>query len=365
MHISIIGAGISGLMSALELVEQGCQVDLYDGQDQGQASWAGGGILSPMYPWRYPHAVNVLAQPAEAMYQKWNEHLKAYTGIDVEIHQTGMLIFDESDQAIGVRYADLTQNAYQHASMLQANELAAQFPLLHPNLKQAVHFSKLSNIRNPRLMNALKSYLSQHQHVRYLQQKVMGIEQQHGRISHLKLIDGTRQAVDQVLFTAGAWSGQWLEALGIHFEVQPIHGQMMVFKAPANWLNTMCMNRIMYLIPRRDGHIVCGSSMRMQDFNLGLNPETSADIYAASLAIVPELSRWPVIKEWAGFRPGSQTGIPVIGQSPRFNNAWVNTGHFRNGLCMAPASAQLIRQLILAQDTSTDATAYRPIAIEC
>lgn len=363
MHISIIGAGISGLMSALELVEQGCQVDLYDGQDQGQASWAGGGILSPMYPWRYPHAVNVLAQSAEAMYQKWNELLFEKTGIDFEIHQTGMLIFDETDQAIGLRYADLTQNPYQQSSLIHAKDLADQFPLLNSNLTQALHFPRISNVRNPRLLASLKGYLSQHPNVRYLQKKVIGTEQQRDRISHLKLADGTRQAVDQVLFTTGAWSGQWLETLGINFEVVPVHGQMMVFKAPKNWLTTMCMNRVMYLIPRRDGHIVCGSSMCRKGFDLELNTDTTEDIYTSSLAMVPDLAQWPIIKEWAGFRPGSQTGIPVIGRSPRLLNTWVNTGHFRNGLCMAPASAQLLRQLMLGEQPYVSPEAYRPISL--
>ncbi|MFT1025696.1 NAD(P)/FAD-dependent oxidoreductase, partial [Acinetobacter baumannii] len=98
MHIAIIGAGISGLMSALELVEQGCTISIFDQQQAGQAaSWAGGGILSPMYPWRYVHAVNQLAQFGKASYQAWNQKLYPVTGIDFEIHDTGMLIFDEED----------------------------------------------------------------------------------------------------------------------------------------------------------------------------------------------------------------------------------------------------------------------------
>ena len=93
MHIAIIGAGISGLMSALELVEQGCTISIFDQQQAGQAaSWAGGGILSPMYPWRYVHAVNQLAQFGKASYQAWNQKLYPITGIDFEIHDTGMLI---------------------------------------------------------------------------------------------------------------------------------------------------------------------------------------------------------------------------------------------------------------------------------
>ena len=98
MHIAIIGAGITGLMSALELLEQGCSITIFDQQAAGQAaSWAGGGILSPMYPWRYPDAVNALARHAKPLYQAWNQKLQPVTGIDFQIHETGMLIFDETD----------------------------------------------------------------------------------------------------------------------------------------------------------------------------------------------------------------------------------------------------------------------------
>ena len=97
MHIAIIGAGISGLMTALELAEQGCSVDIFDQQHAGQAaSWAGGGILSPMYPWRYAPEVNQLAQYGKWLYQMWNEKLLPITGIDFQIHDTGMLIFENT-----------------------------------------------------------------------------------------------------------------------------------------------------------------------------------------------------------------------------------------------------------------------------
>ncbi|MDD2940755.1 MAG: FAD-binding oxidoreductase, partial [Acinetobacter harbinensis] len=119
MKIAIIGAGISGLMSALELLEQGCSISIFDQQQAGQAaSWAGGGILSPMYPWRYPDAVNQLAQHGKALYKQWNEKLKPISGIDFEIHESGLLIFDESDFEQGLKYAQQFQQPMQHCESL-------------------------------------------------------------------------------------------------------------------------------------------------------------------------------------------------------------------------------------------------------
>lgn len=133
---------------------------------------------------------------------------------------------------------------------------------------------------------------------------------------------------DQFVLTTGAWSEQWSRQLNIQLPVQPVHGQMILFKTPENWLPTMCMNRVMYLIPRSDGHIVCGSSMAHQGFNTSINPQTSESILTASLEMVPELAQFPIVKQWAGLRPGSPEGIPYIGKIPDINNLWANFGQF-------------------------------------
>ena len=143
MHIAIIGAGISGLLSALEFAEQGCSVIIFDQQQAGQAaSWAGGGILSPMYPWRYPQAVNALAKHGKALYQAWNEKLEPTSGIDFEIHETGMLIFDEADFDIGLNYKDQHQEPMQHCELLQREQLEQVNSRISTRFQQAIHRSR-------------------------------------------------------------------------------------------------------------------------------------------------------------------------------------------------------------------------------
>jgi glycine oxidase len=138
---------------------------------------------------------------------------------------------------------------------------------------------------------------------------------------------------------------------------------MLLFKTPENWLPTMCMNNVMYLIPRQDGHIVCGSSMKHAGFDKRPSAQTQQDIYQASVAMVPELENFPVVQQWAGLRPSSPSGVPYIGKMPNLNNLWANFGHYRNGLCMGPASAQLLRQLMLQQPLIADAAAYAPMRL--
>ena len=362
MKIAILGAGISGLMSALELLEQDCSIDIFDQQDAAKAaSWAGGGILSPMYPWRYPQAVNDLAQYAMPLYQEWNEKLRPITGIDFQIHESGMLIFDEDDFEVGLDYAHIQHNPLQHAEYVQQEQLELINPHIHAKYRHAMYFPHLANVRNPRLLQSLVSYLKQQPQVTFHEHcPIQSLNIQQQRIDSITSQNGQIFKADQFVLTTGAWSGHWATQLNIDIPVQPVQGQMVLFKTPENWLPTMCMNKVMYLIPRPDGHIVCGSSMRNTGFNTEPDVQVKQHILEACFDMVPELAQFPIVQEWAGLRPSSPKGIPYIGQFEKFENLWANFGHFRNGLCMAPASAKLLKQLMFNLPTIVKADAYSP-----
>lgn len=365
MHIAIIGAGISGLLSALEFIEQGCSVSIFDQQSAGKAaSWAGGGILSPMYPWRYPQAVNDLAKHGKDLYLAWNEKLRPISGIDFEIHETGMLIFDQADFEIGLNYAKLHHEPMQACEHLQQQQIQQINPRISNQFEQAIHFPQIANVRNPRLLKSIIAYLKQHPQVQFYENTWIEkfiIQNEH--IQAIQSTRGERFEADHYVISTGAWSEHWACQLQLHIPIAPVQGQMLLFKGPENWLPTMCMNEVMYLIPRRDGHIVCGSSMNHLGFDQRPSTQVQKDIYKASLNMVPALAELQIVKQWAGLRPSSPTGIPYIGQMPHISNLWANFGHYRNGLCMGPASAQLLRQLVLQQPTLVDPQSYTPNAL--
>lgn len=365
MHIAIIGAGISGLLTALELVEQGCEISLFDQQQTGHAaSWAGGGILSPMYPWRYPREVNHLAKDGKALYQQWNTKLLPKTDIDFQIHETGMLIFDEDDFEIGLNYKNKYNEPMQHCEYLQREQLEQVNPHISTAFKHAIHFPQLANVRNPRLLKSLTAYLKQHPKVHiYENMWIDEFKIQQGKIQSIQAQNGQKFTADQFVIATGAWSNHWSKQLHFQIPVEPVQGQMLLFKTPENWLPTMCMNQVMYLIPRLDGHVVCGSSMNHLGFEHRPSVQTQQNIYKACTEIIPELANFPIVKQWAGLRPSSPTGIPYIGQMPNIDNLWANFGHYRNGLCMGPSSAKLLRQLMLKQPTSLNPTAYSPLQL--
>ncbi len=91
---------------------------------------------------------------------------------------------------------------------------------------------------------------------------------------------------------------------------------MLLFKTPENWLPTMCMNKVMYLIPRHDGHVLCGSSMRQVGFDTSPSGEIRQDILEACLEMVPELADFPIVKQWAGLRPAHPMAFPISAKFP-------------------------------------------------
>ena len=362
MHVLIIGGGVIGLMTALELALANCEVTIIDSQDFGKAaSWAGGGILSPMYPWRYPKAVNQLACLGKQLYQAWQPLLQQATGLDIEINPSGMLILDEAEFDHGLNWAVQGNDPQQTAQRLNSKQIHDVNPRINVDVKQAVWFEQLANIRNPRLLNVLIAYLKQLPNVSmhaFVEAKEFQLTQQ--RINGLVDTAGNLWQADQYVIANGAWAGLLSQQLQQAIPVKPIQGQMILFKAPPHWLPSMVMHHGIYVIPRLDGHIVCGSSTDDVGFNTDVNSSIDLKLKQAAYQMIPDLQQMPIVHAWAGLRPSVPDGIPYIGPMPDFNNLWLNTGHFRNGLVMAPASARLLKQQMLGEALIVDDTAYKP-----
>lgn len=362
MKVVVMGGGVIGLMTALELSQAGCEVSVLDSQDLGQAaSWAGGGILSPMYPWRYPLAVNQLARYGREIYQHWQPILQAATGQDIEINPSGMLILDQADFDMGLNWAAQMQDSQQSAQLLDAAQLQALIPPLNPCIEQGLWFPQLANIRNPRLLKTLIAFLKQQPNVT-LQPftSVQRFAVKNARITAVIDEHGKHWQADQYVIATGAWSGLLSEQFDWQVPVKPIQGQMILFKTPPQWLPSMLMQHGIYLIPRLDGHIVCGSSTDDVGFDTQINAKIGEQLQALAYRLMPALRDMPQVKAWAGLRPAVPDGVPYIGQAPSLDNLWLNTGHFRNGLVMAPASAQLLKQQMLGETPFINAQAYLP-----
>jgi glycine oxidase len=355
--ITIIGGGIIGLLTARELALAGASVTVIEKNQVGQeSSWAGGGILLPLYPWRQPEAIGNLALQSLKLYPSLAEHLKNESSIDPEWNPCGLLITKNPDFQQAVDWCKRYGLVYQAADADGFKRLNTQpdHPLWLPGIAQA---------RNPRLIKSLQQALIK-QGVRLLEHcELTGVKLAEQRVDAISTTRGAF-SINQLIVSAGAWTGQLFRQLMLDSVLQapkiaPVKGQMLLFDATPEVLPYMVLENDHYLIPRLDGKILAGSSVEFDDFNKTTSLEVKERISAFALNLLPALRDFPLIGHWAGLRPGTHQGIPYIDRHPAFDNLYINAGHFRNGLVLGPASAQLLADLILNRPALVSPEPYR------
>lgn len=354
----VVGGGAVGLLSAYKLASRGESVVLFDSRQVGsESSWAGGGIVSPLYPWRYSAAVTALAHWSQDFYPGLGEQLLAQTGIDPEVFVTGLYWLDLDDQADALAWAE------QHGRPLAAVDIDKVYdavPVLGPGYQQAVQMTGVANVRNPRLIKSLRAALAQMPNVTLQEHAaVSGFIREGASVVGVRTASGDVRA-DRVVLTAGAWSGELLATLGLTLPVEPVKGQMILFKCAADFLPSMVLAKGRYAIPRKDGHILVGSTLEHCGFDKTPTEDALASLKASAIELLPALADAEVVGHWAGLRPGSPEGIPFIGPVPGHEGLWLNCGHYRNGLVLAPASCQLLTDLMLGNPPIIDPAPYAP-----
>lgn len=348
----IIGAGVIGCATALELARAGARVTVLErGAAGAESSWAGGGILSPLLPWDYLEPVTQLTRWGCELYPAWIAELQARTGIDPEYVVSGMLVlppFDAEQAAIWCA---------RHAMPLRQVNARSILPQLAPE-GNALWLPDVAQVRNPRLLGALRRALELEGVTLIEHAEVTGLTLSGSRVAGLATSRGSYSAGSYVV-TAGAWSSALLGDLALRCEVHPVRGQMLLFQVAPGSLPHIVLQNGIYLIPRRDGHILVGSTLEDAGFDKSTTADALETLRAAAIGILPQLGTHEVIRHWAGLRPGSTNNIPTIGRHPHVENLYVNSGHFRYGVTMAPGSARLLCNILFDRPQTVDVDPYR------
>ncbi|MDH1007853.1 glycine oxidase ThiO [Pseudomonas nicosulfuronedens] len=354
----VVGGGVVGMLTAWTLGQAGAEVLLLEKGETGrEASWAGGGIVSPLYPWRYSSAVANLAHWSQDFYPRLGERLLADTGLDPEVHVTGLYWLDLDDQAEALAWARTHGRPLSEVAIGAVHEAV---PVLGQGFERAVYMSGVANVRNPRLVKSLREALVRLPNVSLQEQvEVTGFLQDGEQVKGVRTAQGDFTA-DSVVLAAGAWSGELLAKLGLVLPVEPVKGQMILYRCAPDFLSSMVLAKGRYAIPRRDGHILVGSTLEHAGFDKTPSGEALSSLRASAEELLPALAGMEPVNHWAGLRPGSPQGIPFIGEVPGHQGLWLNTGHYRNGLVLAPASCQLLVDLMQKRQPIIEAAPYAP-----
>ncbi len=342
----IVGGGVIGMLTALELVRAGQAVTLFERADTGrESSWAGGGIVSPLFPWRYLDSVTRLASWSQAAYPDFCSQLFQDTGIDPQYTECGLILVapDEIVQA--------QQWARQHRRVLQAID-RAEFGRLEPRAAdpadQAIWMPQVGQVRNPRMVRALRRRLQQLGVEIRTGVTIKGLLCRGDQCDGVRSADGVHHA-DAVIVCAGAWSGDLLGELPSPPAIHPVRGQMLLFRAEPGTVSRMVLEANRYVIPRRDGRTLFGSTIEEAGFDKQTTVAAREELYRIATTRFPVLGECEVEAHWAGLRPSSPAGVPYIGRHPRIDRLFINAGHFRNGIVLGPASARLAADLVLGR----------------
>ncbi|MCV6587650.1 MAG: glycine oxidase ThiO [Marinobacterium sp.] len=353
----VIGGGVIGMMTARELAQSGANVTLLERRQCAQeSSWAGGGIVSPLYPWRYRAPITRLATWSQSSYIHLADELIDETGYDPELRQKGMFMLSVDDEAEALNWA---QEFHRPLRKVDGDFVYRKEPNLAAGVESAIWMPEVASIRNPRLGRSLRQAMLANPHITLVEQAdVTGLIQKNERICGART-----SAADYyggaTIIAGGAWSPQLLTPLGIELPVEPVHGQMMLYRAEPGLIDRVVLADGRYLIPRNDGRILVGSTLERIGFEKRTTEEARASLQRTALSIMPTLQDYPVEHHWSGLRPGSPEGIPYIGAVPGYDGLWVNAGQFRNGLVLAPASTRLLSDLLLGREPVVNPEPYQ------
>jgi glycine oxidase len=324
--VIVVGGGVVGCLTAMVLTKQGIKVTVVDRGSLGaEASWAGGGILFPLLPWHYSEAVNELALAGAALYPELAEDLISSTGIDPEYTVSGMRALPHFDAAVALQWCAT------NAINVEAEGEALWLP-------------DVAQVRNPRLMQALRQWLEMHGVALQEHTEITTLHTQEDRICALRTKNGEKLEADQYVITAGAWSKPLLGAYALDLDLKPMRGQMLLYKLPAGALQHILYCDDFYLIPRRDGHVLAGSTVEDVGYDKSTTPQVAIDLHNKAIKLLPALAGEKILAHWSGLRPGTPDNIPFIARHAALENLWLNTGHFRYGVTMATSSAQMLAQ---------------------
>ncbi|MCG8448461.1 MAG: glycine oxidase ThiO [Pirellulales bacterium] len=343
----IIGGGVIGLSLAWELAQHGEKVCVVDrGQLGREASWAGGGMLPPgpsETHWPMASCYEQLAEYSRGLHAEWHEKLLRRTDIDNQYHRCGALYLATSaEQAASLQEKiDLWRQLGIVCHTLDLQQVVELEPGLAGRADQLVaayHVPEEAQIRNPRHLRALIAACSFEGVELRPDTAVERLERTADRVTCAVTSQGLIDA-NRFCLAAGCWTGQLTRSLGLDLPVRPIRGQIALVEGPLGLLSRTICAGMQYLVPRRDGRLLIGSTLEDVGFDKATTEPAIAELLDFAGSLLPTISQLPALRQWAGLRPGTADGLPYMGHVPPLQNVWLATGHYRAGLQLSPATA--------------------------
>lgn len=358
--VIILGGGIIGCSLAEALARRGQKVVLVErGQIGAEASSAAAGILSAQMDLPTPGPFFELCQASRRMYPRWVEDLERRSGCSVGYHVDGILslAMTAREQAVMARQARWQRRRGLRVEQWSVPEVRRQEPAVDGRITCGFYFPTEAQVENVLLMQAL-AIACRNAGVEVREQTtVQGVVIRGQSVRGVTTNQGVIKAA-VVVNCLGSWASMG-GSFPVTLPVEPARGQMLAFRGPNRLVRHALMSARAYVVQRRDGRLLVGSTIERVGFDKTLTLEGIHHILCGLRQMSRALNRCPFLEAWAGFRPYTKDQLPILGKTP-IDGLYIATGHFRHGILLAPVTAHLMSELILRGRTSFDLFPFAP-----
>ena len=398
----VVGAGIIGLSLAIELRKRNLRVLIVEKGEPGrEASWAAGGMLAD-FPLEMPAALQELASASARMYPEFVHELEDESRLKIDLRNEGTLVFLDGDEfaqlaqrgqsapsasagpvlaTVGGVPTKRSRTAGERPTLLSATPALHSSALIsvqrlreiepHLQIKVKPLFLKERSV-DPRGLTRAAIAAAKHRGIDFSSgDEVIAIETAEGRASGVRT-NKTHFSAGVVVNCAGAWAGQitcvgtGLLPVGVEqssatlipVPTRPVKGQMLCVAQPRKEMVRHVIRAPgVYLIPRSDGRLLIGATQEEAGFDQHTVPATIQKLRQAALELVPKLADARILEAWAGLRPGTPDNLPILGGTA-IPGYFVATGHFRDGILLAPVTARVMGQVITRETPDFELGAF-------
>lgn len=361
-RVVIVGGGVLGLSVAFALSELNFEIILFDRAALGtQASWAGAGIISPGSKRGLDDPSVALRTESARLHASWSAELLELTGIDNGYRLCG---------GLDLAFTESETNRLNHSSALwdaqgipfdrlDSHALRAFEPNLNLQVTVAYHLPGRAQIRNPWHLRALIEACRLRRVLLRPDEAITSLDLRGGQVRSVQTAQGSTEC-DLAVLTAGAWTGNLLQTLGLDLPTPPVKGQIVLFKPRQPLLRHIVEHGTRYLVPRTDGRILAGATEELAGFDSDPTNLSRDYLRLEAHYLCPALADAPIERTWAGLRPGSFDSLPYIGRLDHISNLFVAAGHRRQGLQLSPGTAAILADLIAGRPPRIPLDAFEP-----
>ena len=367
MHpdVIVVGGGLMGCSVAYRLAKDGVRVVVLERSIPGaEASSAAAGILGPtVESYEDPLALQ-LGRRSRELHAELAEELDGLFGVDVGFRRCGVLkvAFNAQELAELDRQASSLEAHGVRSDRWTPEDLEREEPAVNPEAVGALSIAEDAQVEPKKLLSAVALGAEREGATFRSGSTVRSVRVEGGRVRGVRLDKGVIEA-GRVVVAAGSWT-TLIPGLPFDSEtIYPVRGQMIATHTRPPLFRRVVFGAGGYVVTRPDGRVLCGSTIERVGFERGVTFGGMADVIDRATRIAPSLRAAGIEEHWSSFRPGTPDGLPLVGET-RVEGLFLASGHYRNGILLAPLTAELISDAMAGKPSSREAEALSPHRFE-